>query len=529
MNHNLAARVIRAALKAADPAISIARNSLSWAQDGSVKLVGKTAFVPSPASSTTFLLAAGKASVPMAASALKFLQERSSPLPIKGLVVTKTGHTVDARKEDVELLTAAGIPIREAAHPVPDERSMDAADSLMSLVKESKAEDVILVLLSGGGSSLMTLPCEGLTLADLKTTNEALLRAGCSIDEVNAVRKHLSGISGGRLAAEACKTGATLITLVLSDVVGDRLDVIASGPTVPDESTFQDCIALIEGKYPALKDTLPAVVLQRLKDGADGKIPETLKKLPEDAKDKHFVHLVGNNRLSLEAAAACLREDFSIPTLILTSTMEGEAKEVAKMLVSIAQDGSTGGWEFNGKKMLAPPSAAASIPPSSGGPPTATMPRGAALLVGGETTVNLGSATGKGGRNQEMALAAFAAWKSKKGPSDLGVLCFSTDGSDGPTDATGAFIPSCAALAEALKKEDHSRKLDPLDYLSGHDAYTFFDRFADSKEGVDFGDEKSKRSDHHQSVRIPEGAAGLIRTGGTGTNVCDLAIVYAHE
>ncbi|MBU1614398.1 glycerate kinase, partial [bacterium] len=288
----------------------------------------------------------------------------------------------------------------------------------------AKEEDLILCLLSGGGSALLFAPVRGISLEEIAQLNAALLSCGAKIDEINAVRKHLSSVKGGQLAKRAYP--ARLVSLILSDVIGDPLDVIASGPTTGDESTFADALKVLK-RYD-LEDKVPTAILSHLQRGE----PETPKK-----EDKIFERvtniIIGNNRQALYAARDKARELGWTP-LILTSEMEGEAKEAAKVFASICKE------IRSSSNPMSPP---------------------ACILAGGETTVTL-KGDGRGGRNQEFALAAAM---QIKGFEEITILAAGTDGTDGPTEAAGAVVDG-----KTLSKIDK----DPEEYLKNNDSYHFF-------------------------------------------------------
>jgi hydroxypyruvate reductase len=328
------------------------------------------------------------------------------------------------------------ITLHEAGHPIPDEAGVQATGILIESVQGRGLRDLIICLISGGGSALSPAPVDGITLAEKQDITRLLLACGATIHEINAVRKHISRIKGGQLARLAFP--ATLITLVLSDVVGDALDVIASGPTVPDTSTFADCLDILQ-KYQLL-DTLPVAIRRHLDAGMAGAIPETPK--PGDpAFTRTQTVIIGRNLQALEAAAR-QASTLGYHTLILSSSIEGETREVAKVHAGIA------------KEILA-----------SGHPIAAP----ACLLSGGETTVTL-HGHGKGGRSQEFAMALALDINQLPG---IAVLSAGTDGTDGPTDAAGAM----ADWTTCTRGEGMG--LNPRQALDSHDAYPFFESLGD--------------------------------------------------
>ncbi len=386
-----------------------------------------------------YLIGAGKASAAMALALEKLLGDRIDA----GLIITKYGH---------------GVPLRfsrlmEAGHPVPDENGCRATDALLDLVGRAGPDDLIVCLISGGGSALTPAPAEGIPLADKQETTRLLLASGATIHEINTLRKHLSRIKGGKLCAAA--NGARITSLILSDVIGDDLDSIASGMTAPDPSTFADCLVILTAYN--LQDRIPKVIRDHFENGASGRLQETPK--PGDALfSKVSNHIIGSISDAL-AAAEKKAASLGFEPMVLTSTLHGEARETAKALCSIARE----------IKTFARPV----IPP-------------ACLLSGGETTVTV-KGRGRGGRNTEFALSAAI---ELSGTNDTLLLSAGTDGSDGPTDAAGAFAcGSTLVRAEGLG-------LTTGRYLKENDSYNYFRLLGD-----------------------------LLRTGPTHTNVMDLQIL----
>ncbi len=381
-----------------------------------------------------FVVGGGKAAVPMVNAAADILGEHLTG----GVAVTKYGHTVPSGGAE---RPASNVRILEAGHPVPDENSVRGAQAIADLARQVTERDLVLCLISGGGSALLTLPVPGLELPDLQALTDALLRSGATINELNTVRKHCSGIKGGNLARLVAP--ATLVTLVLSDVVGDPLDVIASGPTVPDPTTVAQASAVLE-RY----------AVRSLPRSPDEILRETPK--AGDAVFERVQHvIVGSNRLAAVAAVERARQ-LGFNALLLSTYVEGEAREVARVAAALAK-----GVRAHGDPVSPP----------------------ACLVWGGETTVTV-HGEGKGGRNQELALAAALALEGW--PATL-VMALATDGTDGPTDAAGAV-----ATGETVDRA-RALGLDPRSALADNDSYSFFDALGD-----------------------------LIRTGPTGTNVNDL-------
>jgi len=338
-----------------------------------------------------FVIGAGKAGAPMSSAIEDLLGQRI----LEGIVNVKYGHVASLKH----------VKLIEAGHPVPDENGRAGAEKILSLAKKASREDLVICLISGGGSALLPLPAPGLALKDKQDTIKRLISCGATIHEINTIRKHTSFIKGGMLAKAVFP--ATLITLILSDVVGDNLDVIASGPTVFDSSTYNDCLGIIR-KYD-LSRKLPAKVVKYLTDGAKGKIPET-PKAGEMIFEKTRNLIVGS---SIEAIKSAKQEAESLKynTIVLSSMIEGETKESAHFHCAVAKEIVKTG-----------------LPVS----------KPACIISGGETTVNV-TGKGVGGRNQEFALAAAI---EIAGLENTVVLSGGTDGTDGPTDAAGAFADS---------------------------------------------------------------------------------------
>ena len=385
------------------------------------------------------VVGAGKGAAPMAQAVEDLLGERI----YAGKVIVKYDHGVPLER----------IRLAEAAHPVPDAAGENAAHQVLKLAAAATAEDVVLCLLTGGASALTPALCPGINLEDMRRTTALLLECGATIHEVNAVRKHLSVFSGGQLARAA--SPARVFSLIVSDVVGDNLDVIASGPTVPDSSTFAQCEDIAR-RY-GLLEQLPASVLQRLQDGLRGGVPETPKQ-----GDAIFAtvrnRLVATLDQALQAAAKEAQRQGFMPR-VLTSALTGEARVRATELTALALR------------------EAASMRPGS---------RPLCLLAGGETTVCL-RGKGRGGRNQEMALASSLVLC---GHDRVYGLFAGTDGSDGPTDAAGGF--ACGTAVDWAAQ----RGLDAQAYLDENDSYAWL-----------------------------EGSGLLLKTGPTRTNVMDMAVL----
>ena len=373
------------------------------------------AYLPKPPKGRTLVVGCGKAAASMAKAV-----EDHWPGELSGMVVTRYGYNVPTQT----------IEVVEAAHPVPDESGRKAAERMLNMVQGLSADDLVLFLVSGGGSALLSLPAPGLALADKQAINKALLKSGANITEMNCVRKHLSAVKGGRLAA-ACAP-AKVITLAISDIPGDDPAVIASGPTVADATTFADAVAILE-KYGI---TEPKAVVDHLRAAKE----ETPK--PGDPRlAKTELYMVAAPQMSLEAAAETARKAGVTP-VILGDAIEGEAREVAMVHAGIARQVKRHGQP-------------------------AKMP--CVLLSGGETTVTV-RGKGRGGRNAEFLLALAVALGGEPG---IHALAGDTDGVDGTEDNAGAFITPDSLIRAA------ARKLDAKKMLADNDGYSFFSGLGD--------------------------------------------------
>jgi hydroxypyruvate reductase len=368
------------------------------------------------------VIGAGKATAPMAAALEDILDKRIS----SGVIVVKYDHSVDLKQ----------VKIVEAGHPLPDENGQRGANSILNAVRGLGKNDLVLCLISGGGSALLPLPAHGVTLEDKQEVAKVLLSCGATIHEINTIRKHISLIKGGRLAQETYP--ATIITFILSDVVGDDLDVIASGPTVPDSSTFLQCLKIID-KY-NIRNVVPKAVIHHFEAGVSGKIPETPKKGDIVFENTQNI-IIGSNIESLMSAKQ-KAQSLGYNVLVLSSMIEGETRYVAHVHGAIA------------KEII------------KTGNPISTP---ACILSGGETTVTL-TGDGVGGRNQEFALAAAMDISDS---SNIVILSAGTDGTDGPTSAAGAFSDTLT-----LKRAD-AMGLDPYKFLTNNDAFNFFNKLDD--------------------------------------------------
>jgi glycerate 2-kinase len=359
----------------------------------------------------------GKAACTMA----KALEEELGDLVEDGVIVTKYGHCKDK---------IAKMQVFEAGHPLPDENGLKGTDRLIRLLRDSGEETLVVCLISGGGSSLLVRPCDGIRLEEKQEITRLMLRAGADIFELNTVRKHLSAVKGGRLAELAYP--ARVVSLILSDVIGDRLDVIASGPTAPDYTTFSDALGVLR-KYD-LMGRAPASIVDLLERGAGSAGPETPKE-DNPAFDRVENIIIGSNGTAVRAAAD-KSESLGIDTEIVSSEISGEARAVGRELAERA------------KKL------------KSGRPSGAA----ACLIAGGETTVTV-TGEGTGGRNMELALS-FAM--EIDGCDGITLLSAGTDGTDGPTDSAGAIVDG-GTIAGAK-----SSGLAPREYLENNDSYNFF-------------------------------------------------------
>jgi glycerate 2-kinase len=410
--------IMEAALQAADAAEAVRRNVLL---QGNTLHVGRRMY-DLRTYEHIYVVGAGKASAAMAMALEDILGERITA----GWINVKDGYTAPTRK----------IMIHEAGHPLPDRRSVEGTRQIVSLLKEAKATDLVFCLLSGGGSALMTLPAEDISLSDMEDLTQALLRSGATINEMNAIRKHLSQVKGGQLARLAYP--AQVISLILSDVVGSPLDVIASGPTSPDPTTFAQAYQVLE-KYRLLQE-VPHSIVSHLKQGMEGRVRETPK-----AQDEAFQRtqnlVIASNEHAAHAAQDKARQ-LGLNSLLLSTFIEGEAREVAKVFAAIARE-----IDRSGKP----------------------VPRPACIIAGGETTVSV-RGQGLGGRNQELALAAAPLLA---GLDKVAVVTLGTDGTDGPTDAAGAIASGSTASRAAEKG------LSIASYLENNDAYHFFQALGD--------------------------------------------------
>ena len=452
-------RIMRAALQAVEPGAAVRRHLRRDGQyltavvpcfrKGVVGAVMKDGVVYDLSRfERVFVVGGGKAGAPMAAATASLLGERLTG----GIVIVKIGHVGDVAGN-------GPIEIVEAGHPVPDEAGLRGAGRMAELLRQTTARDLVICLISGGGSALMTLPVSGVSLAALQALTRSLLACGATINEINTIRKHLSQLKGGQLARLAAPS--PLVSLILSDVVGDPLDVIASGPTAPDATKFADAWSVLVRH--GVADTVAQSISTHLRAGMLGAVAETPG--PDDAIFERVCNVVIGSNLLAARAAADAAHQLGYRTMLLTTFLEGEAREAGKVVAGLAQGVARGETTY---------------------PPNITLKSPACLILGGETTVTL-RGDGKGGRNQEMALAVAMALDGR--PNVL-AACLATDGSDGPTDAAGAF-----ADGETVRRAA-ALGLNAADHLARNDAHHFFEPLGD-----------------------------LIVTGPTQTNVNDLVMV----
>ncbi|HTA67952.1 MAG TPA: glycerate kinase [Bryobacteraceae bacterium] len=405
-----ALRIFHAALKAADPAQAVLRNVKIA---GNVLIAGRKRY-RLDSFRNIYVIGAGKASAEMAQAVERLLRKRIAG----GLINIKYGHAARLRR----------IELNECGHPIPDRNGELGAQRIADIARQAGPDDLVLCLISGGASALLPLPAPPITLEEKQETTRLLLHCGANIHELNCVRKHISGVKGGQLAGLAFP--AAVLALILSDVIGDDLDVIGSGPTVPDRSTFSDARAIL-AKY-GISGRVPAEVRERL----SGKSPETPKpgaRIFEKVQNL----IVGSNRLAVDAAAQQARA-LGYHTLVLSTFIEGETRDVARVHAAIAKEIRASG------RPVKPP---------------------ACVISGGETTVTI-RGSGLGGRNQEFALAAAL---DIAGLKDVVVLSAGTDGTDGPTDAAGAIADG----------DTIARGLDAAAFLANNDSYHFFENIGD--------------------------------------------------
>jgi glycerate 2-kinase len=431
------ADILAAGLAAVEPGAAVRRY---LRRDGVALFVGEQGYNLDDYD-RVLLVGVGKAGAPMAQAAADVVGDRLSA----GVVVVK---------DEPVTPVPAGVAVFAAGHPIPDERGVAAAGQVAALLDQAGERDLVLALISGGGSALLPLPVEGVSLAEIQTLTGLLLRCGASIDEINALRKHLEQLKGGGMARRAAP--ATIATLILSDVVGSPLDVIASGPTVPDSATFANAYDVLQ--HYGIIDQAPAAIVRHLRRGIAGDVPDTPK--ADDSLFKNVTNIIVGSNIQAAEAALARAKNYGMQTLLLSTYVQGEAREVGRVLAAIARQLATS---------------------------EAPIPKPACIVLGGETTVTL-RGDGRGGRNQELALAAIT---DLHGLDNVALVTLATDGGDGPTDAAGAVVTGATHIrAEQLG-------LQPHEFLARNDAYPFFAALDD-----------------------------LLRPGSTETNVNDLAFIF---
>lgn len=436
-----ALEILAAGLAAADPAAAVRRG---LRREGDTLVAGETR-IDLADLDRVLLVAAGKAATAMVHAAEAILGDRLAG----GVAVTVYGAGGRAER----------TIIHEAGHPLPDPAGLLATRHIARLLAGAGERDLVLALISGGASALLEMPAARIQLADLQAATSTLLASGASIDELNTVRKHLSAVKGGGLARLAAP--ARVLALVLSDVVGSPLDIIASGPTVPDPSRYADAAAVVARRD--LWGRLPAPIADHLRRGMAGEVPETLK--PGDPVFERVLTRVVGENADAAAAAAARAAALGYASMVLTTYLEGEAREAGRLLAALGKEMAARA------QPLAPP---------------------ACLVLGGETTVTMRRLGGRGGRNQELALAAALALE---GPAwdRVTVAGLGTDGIDGASEAAGALVDG-TSVARA-----RAAGLDPLAALDANDSASFFEALGDA-----------------------------IVCGPTGTNVNDLALVLVQ-
>jgi glycerate 2-kinase len=409
------------AVSAADPYYCV-KNSIILRDDencaGTAVAIGPKEY-PLSRYTKIYVIGGGKASARMGQAVEEILGDTITG----GWINTKDDHAVPLKH----------ITVHECSHPVPDSRGVDGVAEIVKILSGSDENTLVICLLSGGGSALMPAPADGITLKEKQDVTKLLLSAGADIRELNAVRKHLSSLKGGGMARLA--SPAALHVLILSDVIGDRLDTIASGPAVNDDTTFSGCMDIF-AKY-GVTDKLPPGVLERFKRGVDGEVPETAKP-GDDFLSLAENTLIGNNEMSVEAARKTA-DGMGFNTVVLSTFFEGEASELGTFFTSIASE-----IMKSGRPVASP----------------------ACIIGGGETTVTV-RGNGKGGRNQEMALSAALGLSGFAEHSGVVFLSGGTDGTDGPTDAAGGIV-DCSTIS--IGKEN---KLNYNEFMANNDSYHY--------------------------------------------------------
>lgn len=410
--------IVDSAISAGNPATSIRK----WVKLNAERLEIADCNIDLNQVGKIVVIGGGKAGVAMAITIEQILDGRLS----EGIINIPEGMLTESY--------AGKIKFVEASHPIPNDAAMEGARGMLSLVQKLGEQDLVIFVVSGGGSAIIPLPAEGISLAQLQEVTRLLLKSGANIQELNTVRKHLSAVKGGQLARAAHP--ARTVTLLISDVVGDGLDTISSGPTYWDSTTFSEALAVFE-KY-ELIDKVPAVILCRLKDGIKWLIPETPTRGDECFKNAHF-QIIGSNMDAIEAARKT-GIAYGLNVKVLTTKLQGEAREVGQNLSYIAEEVLKEGKQ-----------------------------RPCLFLLGGETTVHV-TGKGVGGRNQELVLSAVS---SLAGLKDVAMVSFSTDGIDGPTKASGAIVDGFTLQRAKDLGINH------LTYLEDNDSCHFFEKLED--------------------------------------------------
>ena len=410
--------ILKSVIKASDPALAIRRH-LSVSGDN--LKVNDTIYKLNEYKNI-YVVGGGKASAPMAVALEEVLGDRIT----SGIITVKYGHTLPTSKTE----------IIEAGHPIPDRNGLTGAKKMARLLDRAGEDDLVIALISGGASALIPLPVKGITMRDKRCVADLLLKSGATIDEINIVRKHLSAIKGGQMAVMAYP--AELISLILSDVIGDPMDIIASGPTVPDKSSFGDANEILVRHQ--LWDRIPEGVRTHLQMGINEKVAETPKRGHRAFKRVRNL-IIGNNQIVVDEAKR-KAEEMGYDTLVLSRSIKGEAREVGGAFGSIAR-----------------------VIHRSGVP----VKRRICVIAGGETTVRV-KGKGRGGRAQEFALAAALEISGLEGVTIVG---FASDGTDGPTDAAGGIVDGSTV------KRAKRFGLDPGTSLDNNDSYNFFKSLGD--------------------------------------------------
>ena len=416
-----AEKIFASAVHAVDPYVAV-KGHIDLVNGSLLTIDDKGIEIPLERFKSIWVVGGGKASAPMAKALEEILKDRIRG----GIVNVKYGFVEELRY----------IELVEAGHPVPDGNGLKGTEKILRLLRDSGKEDLIISVISGGGSALLPLPAEGITLQEKQQITKMLLACGASIDEINTIRKHISLSKGGQMARAAYP--ASVLNLMLSDVVGDSLEVIASGPFVPDNTTFLDARKIID-KY-GLRDA-PESILRHIEKGVKGEIPDTPKPGDSCFNDIHNV-IIGNNLKALKAASK-KAEELGYRVLLLSSMIQGESREVARAMAGICKE---------------------VIKSSNPFPPPLC------ILAGGETTVTL-RGDGKGGRNQEFCLQCAIELGGM--PERVVILSGGTDGNDGPTDAAGGIVDPLT-VSKGIKKG-----LDAMDFLIRNDSYNFLNSVGD--------------------------------------------------